>query len=75
YNIEMNVPPRPMAGDQAVRLERWLSKSLRDAGDRHGCGASRTGRPGPLAPSRAQGPGRARPVAPRGQAWVLRRRE
>ncbi len=37
YNIEMNVPPRPMAGDQAVRLERWLSKSLRGAGD-----ASRT---------------------------------
>lgn len=33
YNIEMNVPPRPMAGDQAVRLERWLSHSLRQAGD------------------------------------------
>ncbi|MGO0578098.1 glutamate--cysteine ligase [Ornithinimicrobium panacihumi] len=33
YNIEMNVPPRPMAGDQAVRLERWLSQSLRRAGD------------------------------------------
>ncbi|SOC54353.1 hypothetical protein SAMN05421879_10383 [Ornithinimicrobium cerasi] len=33
YNIEMNVPPRPMAGDQAVRLERWLSQSLRHAGD------------------------------------------
>ncbi len=33
YNIEINVPPRPMAGDQAVRLERWLSTSLRHAGD------------------------------------------
>lgn len=33
YNIEINVPPRPMAGDQAVRLERWLSQSLRQAGD------------------------------------------
>ncbi len=33
YNIEMNVPPRPMAGDQAVRLERWLAQSLRRAGD------------------------------------------
>ena len=33
YNIEMNVPPRPMAGDQAVRVERWLSSSLRRAGD------------------------------------------
>lgn len=33
YNIEMNVPPRPMAGDQAVRLERWLNESLRSAGD------------------------------------------
>lgn len=33
YNIEMNVPPRPMAGDQAVRLERWLNESLRRAGD------------------------------------------
>ena len=33
YNIEMNVPPRPMAGDQAVRLERWLCQSLRRAGD------------------------------------------
>ena len=33
YNIEMNVPPRPMAGDQAVRLERWLSQSIRRAGD------------------------------------------
>ncbi len=33
YNIEMNVPPRPMAGDQAVRLERWLSSSMRRAGD------------------------------------------
>ena len=33
YNIELNVPPRPMAGDQAVRLERWLAQSLRRAGD------------------------------------------
>lgn len=33
YNIEMNVPPRPMAGDQAHRLERWLLQSLRGAGD------------------------------------------
>lgn len=33
YNLELNVPPRPMAGDQAVRLERWLSQSLRRAGD------------------------------------------
>lgn len=33
YNIELNVPPRPMAGDQAVRLERWLSQSMRRAGD------------------------------------------
>ncbi|MDO5738512.1 MAG: glutamate--cysteine ligase [Ornithinimicrobium sp.] len=33
YNIELNVPPRPMAGDQAVRLERWLSQRLRQAGD------------------------------------------
>ncbi len=39
YNIEMNVPPRPMAGDQAHRLERWLLQQLRIAGDaarRHG---------------------------------------
>ncbi|HSP59974.1 MAG TPA: glutamate--cysteine ligase [Ornithinimicrobium sp.] len=33
YNIEMNVPPRPMAGDQAVRLDRFLGQSLRRAGD------------------------------------------
>ena len=33
YNIEMNVPPRPMAGDQAVRLDRFLSQALRRAGD------------------------------------------
>ena len=33
FNIEMNVPPRPMAGDQAVRLDRWLSQSIRRAGD------------------------------------------
>lgn len=33
YNIELNVPPRPMAGDQAVRLDRWLNGSLRNAGD------------------------------------------
>ncbi len=39
YNIEMNVPPRPMAGDQARRLERWLSSQLQMSGDaarRHG---------------------------------------
>ncbi|OLT22567.1 glutamate--cysteine ligase [Ornithinimicrobium sp. CNJ-824] len=33
YNIEMNVPPRPMAGDQAVRLDRFLTQALRRAGD------------------------------------------
>jgi hypothetical protein len=46
YNIEMNVPPRPMAGDQAVRLERWLSNALQRAGDAarsHGCRVAATG--------------------------------
>ncbi|CAN5587284.1 hypothetical protein BH23ACT6_BH23ACT6_06970 [soil metagenome] len=46
YNIEINVPPRPMAGDQAVRLERWLSQSLRYAGDsarEHGARVVATG--------------------------------
>ncbi|MGB3829002.1 MAG: hypothetical protein WA962_09520 [Ornithinimicrobium sp.] len=46
YNIEINVPPRPMAGDQAVRLERWLSQSLRNAGDaarEHGARVVATG--------------------------------
>ncbi len=33
YNIEMNVPPRPMAGDQARRLERWLLQQLGSAND------------------------------------------
>lgn len=33
YNIEMNVPPRPMAGDQPRRLERWLSGELHRAAD------------------------------------------
>ncbi|MGI8949474.1 MAG: glutamate--cysteine ligase [Ornithinimicrobium sp.] len=46
YNIELNVPPRPMGGDQAVRMERWLSKSLRGAGDAarvHGARVSAVG--------------------------------
>jgi hypothetical protein len=46
YNIEMNVPPRPMAGDQAHRLERWLLQSLRSAGElarRHGAQIIATG--------------------------------
>ncbi len=46
YNIEINVPPRPMAGDQAVRLERWLEQSLRQAGDaarEHGARVIATG--------------------------------
>ncbi|WP_367889948.1 glutamate--cysteine ligase [Serinicoccus kebangsaanensis] len=46
YNIELNVPPRPMAGDQAVRLERWLAQSLRRAGDAargHSCRVAAVG--------------------------------
>src|SRR5690606_39167519 len=46
YNLEMNVPPRPMAGDQAHRLERWLLQSLRSAGElarRHGAQIIATG--------------------------------
>ncbi len=46
FNIEMNVPPRPMAGDQAHRLERYLRQSLQMAGDaarRHGAQVTAVG--------------------------------
>ena len=48
YNIELNVPPRPMAGDQAVRLDRWLNGSLRNAGDAARSHGARTVAVGPL---------------------------
>jgi gamma-glutamyl:cysteine ligase YbdK (ATP-grasp superfamily) len=36
YNIELNVPPRPLPGDSALHLEDELRDSLNIAGDRAG---------------------------------------